>query len=290
MDLRKLEIFVAAARLESISRAAEQLHMAQPAVSIAIARLEQELAVDLFERSGRRVRLTAEGRRLLGDAEALLQQARQLRTSASRLGALAEGELDIACPSMLATYYLPRLLSDFLVNYPGLQASVTQAGTADIQQMLLDKELEAGVITVQQGSADAELELRQLLSERVMVLVGREHPWATRRYINVTALHGEPMVLYERGYFIRARFDALCRESAVVPDVRVRTNFLPLLIEMVTAGVGAGIGLEMMARQEPGLVGIPLRPVISLDLALAKRRDRRISLANQAFMDWLAAS
>jgi DNA-binding transcriptional LysR family regulator len=290
MDLRKLEIFVEAARLESISRAAERLHIAQPAVSIAIARLEQDLGTDLFERAGRRVRLTAEGRRLLTDAASLLDQAAALKASATRLSELAEGELHIACPSMLATYFLPRLLSDFLVNYPGLQASITQAGTADIQQMLLDDELEAGVITVQRGSADAELELKPLLSERVMVLVGKKHSWVRRRYINVAALQGEPLVLYERGYFIRERFDALCREHDVVPDIRMKTNFLPLIIDMVERGIGAGIGLEMMARSEPGLVGIPLRPAITLDLALAKRRNRRISMANQAFMDWLAAS
>lgn len=290
MDLRKLEIFVTAARLQSVSRAAEQLHMAQPAVSIAIARLEDELGTALFERAGRRIRLTAEGRRLKEDAESLLEQAAAIKASASRLDALQEGELDIACPAMLATYFLPRLLSDFLVNYPGLQASITQAGTADIQGMLLDDRLEAGVITAQRSSADAGLELRQLLSERVVVLVGASHPWAKRRYINVVALQGQPMVLYEQGYFIRERFDVLCREHDVRPDIRMKTNFLPLIIEMVERGIGVGIGLEMMARAEPGLVGIPLRPAIELDLALAKRRGRRISLANQAFMDWLAAS
>jgi DNA-binding transcriptional LysR family regulator len=290
MDLRKLEIFVEAARQESISRAAEALHMAQPAVSIAIARLEQELGMALFERRGRRVRLTAEGRRLRKEAAELLARAESLKTSASRLARLEEGELHIACPSMLATYYLPRLLGDFLVNHPGLQASITQAGTADIQQMLLQDVLEAGVITVQRGSADTDLELRQLLSERVVVLMGRDHPWADRRYINIAALAGQPMVLYEQGYFIRERFDALCREHDVAPELRMKTNFLPLIIDMVVRGVGLGIGLEMMARAEPKLVGVPLRPTISLDLALAKRRGRRIAVANQAFMDWLAAA
>lgn len=290
MDLRKLEIFVTAARLESVSRAAEELHMAQPAVSIAVSRLEAELGTVLFERSGRRIRLTAEGRRLRSDAESLLEQAAAIKVSASRLVALQEGELSIACPAMLATYFLPRLLSDFLVNYPGLQASVTQAGTADIQAMLLDDRLEAGVITAQADSADTGLELRQLLSERVVVLVGCEHPWASRRFVNVAALDGQPMVLYEQGYFIRERFDTLCREHGVSPDTRMKTNFLPLIIEMVERGIGLGIGLDMMAQAEPGLVGIPLRPAITLDLALAKRRGRRISTANQAFMDWLAAS
>ncbi len=290
LDLRKLEIFVAAARRESISQAATDLHMAQPAVSIAIARLEADLGVSLFERSGRRVRLTAEGRRLQEDAEALLDHAGAVQDAARRLNRLEKGELHLGCPAMLATYYLPRLLGDFLAQYPGLQASVTQAGTADVERLLLDDQLEAGVITVQQDSADIGLELRRLLRERVVVLVGRKHSWAARRYLNITALAGAPMVLYERGYFIRERFDSLCGEHGVAPDIRMQTNFLPLIIDMVRRGVGAGIGLQMMADAEPELVGIPLRPTIELELALAKRRGRRIAIANQAFMDWLAAS
>lgn len=290
MDLRKLEIFVAAAERESISLAAEALHMAQPAVSIAIARLEQELEVALFERSGRRVRLTAEGRRLQEEARALLEHAAALEDSVGRLRRLESGELHLGCPAMLATYFLPRLLGDFLVEYPGLQASVTQAGTADVERMLLEDQLETGVITVQADSADAGLELRRLLRQRVVVLVGKDHPWAGRRHLNLAALAGQPMVLYEHGYFIRERFDALCREHQVAPEVRVQTNFLPLLIDMVQRGVGIGIGLDMMAAAEPGLTGIPLRPGIELELALAKRRGRRIARANQAFMDWLAAS
>ncbi len=290
LDLRKLEIFVTAARCESISRAAEELHMAQPAVSIAIGRLEAGLGVSLFERSGRRVRLTAEGRRLQEEAEALLDHALAVQDSAGQFSRLEKGELHLGCPAMLATYYLPGLLGDFLAQYPGLQASVTQAGTADVERLLLEDQLEAGVITVQPDSTDHGLELRRLLRERVVVLVGRGHPWAGRRYLNISALSQAPMVLYERGYFIREQFDSLCSEHGVAPEIRMQTNFLPLIIDMVRRGVGAGIGLEMMANAEPDLVGIPLRPAIELELALAKRRGRRIAIANQAFMDWLAAS
>ena len=290
VDLRKLEIFAAAARHQSVSRAADELQMAQPAVSIAISRLETDLGLALFERVGRRVRLTAEGERLQRDAEDLLGRAAALQHSASQLEQLEAGELDIACPSMLATYYLPRLLSNFLVNYPGLQASITQAGTGRIRQMLLDDELEAGVITVPRGESSDDLELFELLSERVVVLMSKDHPLSNRSYLDLGRLQGVPMVLYEPGYFIREQFDASCRAAEVRPEVRMTTNFLPLLLEMVKDGVGLSIGLEMMAEAESEIVGVPLRPAIRLELALAKRRGRRISLANQAFMDWLAAS
>lgn len=289
MDLRKLEIFIAVAELESFSRAAERLHMAQPAVSIAVRKLEQELDARLFERVGRRVRLSAEGGQLLGQARDLVDRAALVEQSFRKLGRLESGELSIACPSMLATYYLPSLLRDFLGSYPGLQANITQAGTSRVREMLLDDRIEAGVITVQPELSERELDLHPLVEERVVICVSRRHPWAQRRHVNVESLDGKAMVIYEGGYFIREQFDIRCRANGVEPELRMQTNFLPLINEMIKADIGVGIGLEMMARQEPDIVGIPLRPAIQLDLALAKRAGRRISRANQAFLDWLAS-
>lgn len=290
MDLRKLEIFCTVADLASFSRGAEQLHMAQPAVSIAVRKLEDELGSKLLERVGRRVRLTAEGRLLREKAMQLLAGAEDIKASFGRIQRLEEGQLSIACPAMLATYYLPALLRDFLVNHPGLQANITQAGTNRIREMLLRDDIEAGVITAHPGREDTELELLPLVRERVVVCVSQSHPWARRRHIDIRQLQSQTMVVYEGGYFIREQFDVACREAGVAPELRIQTNFLPLINDMIAAGIGVGLGLRMMAAQEKGIAGIPLRPAIDVNLVLAKRGGRRISLANQAFLDWLAAS
>ena len=289
MDLRKLEIFVAVARLGSFSRAAESLHMAQPAVSIAVRKLEDSLGLALFDRSARRATLTAEGQRLLVHAEDVLNRVRALEASAGALGGLLQGELDIACPSMLATYFLPELLSDFLTQHPGLTASITQAGTREIEAMLLANGIEVGVTSADGATAGDELELIPLVREEMVVCVAADHPWSRRRFVRLGDLQDTPMVVYESGYFIRERLDALCREALVQPDLRLQSNFLPLLVRMVTRGLGVTVGLRIMAEQEPGIVGLPLRPRAEVPMALARRRGRVISRANQAFLDWLAA-
>ena len=135
MDLRKLEIFQAVAAAGSFSRAAEQLHMAQPAVSIAIRKLEGSLGVTLFDRSQRQPQLTAEGRQVLARAASLLREAEALRQSGHALQNLLTGELVLASPSMLATYFLPDLLLEFLRDHPGLTAAVSQAGPGRIEPM-----------------------------------------------------------------------------------------------------------------------------------------------------------
>lgn len=289
MDLRKLEIFTRVADLGSFSRAAEQLHMAQPAVSIAVRKLEESLGVTLLDRSGRRPAVTAEGQALLERARPILDAVADLRNTTTAMADLLQGQLDIACPSMLATYFLPDLVGDFLAQHPGLTASVTQAGTARVEQMLLADEIELGVTTHAPGSLREELELQPLVSRRMVCCVGAAHPLARVSRVRPQDLDGLPMVIYESGYFIRSRLDQICREAGVAPDYRLQSNFLPLLIRMVKRGLGATVGLDLMAEQEPGLVGLPFEPAVEVSMALAKRRGRTISRANQAFLDWVKA-
>jgi DNA-binding transcriptional LysR family regulator len=288
MDLRKLEIFVRVAQLKNFSQAALSLHMAQPAVSIAIRKLEEELEVRLLDRSGRQVRLTAEGENLLQRAEAILQQVADLKDSNSAMRGLLQGELSIACPSMLATYFLPDMLSGFLKEHAGLQASVTQAGTARVEEMLLADEIEVGVTTSDDPDSDSRLELVPLVNEQMVLCMAEGHPWSGRRYIRIQELHQTPMVVYESGYFIRSMLDQLCEEQGIAPVYRMQTNFLPLLLSLVKQGLGTTVGLKIVAEQERGIVGVPIQPRINVKMSLAKRRGRSISIANQAFMDWAA--
>jgi DNA-binding transcriptional LysR family regulator len=289
MDLRKLSIFVRVAGSGSFSRAAEELHMAQPAVSIAVRKLEESLGVTLLDRSARRPALTAEGRALLERARPILAAVEDLERSASAMAELLRGTLDIACPSMLATYYLPDLVGDFLAQHPGLTASVTQAGTARVEQMLLADEIELGVTTYSPGNPLETLEVLPLVSRQMVCCVGRDHPLADAGSLELAALDGLPMVIYESGYFIRNRLDQLCREAGISPDYRMQSNFLPLLTRMVKRGLGATVGLDIMAEQEAGIVGLPFEPAVEVSLGLAKRRGRTISRANQAFLDWMKA-
>ncbi|MEM6582976.1 MAG: LysR family transcriptional regulator [Pseudomonadota bacterium] len=288
MEFRKLEIFSRVAQLKNFSAAARSLHMAQPAVSIAIQKLEQELGLRLLDRSGREVRVTAEGQALLQRADAILQQVEELKSTHTALRDLLQGELSIACPSMLATYLLPDILSRFLTDHPGLQAAVTQAGTTRVQEMLLNDEIEVGVITSSQPDAEDRFDVVPLATQQMVLCVSVYHEWASRKRVSISDLDKTPMVVYESGYYIRSALDRLCQERSVAPIYRMETNFLPLLLSLVKQGIGTTVALAIVAEQEEGLVGVPISPKVSVAMSLAKRRGRPISIANQAFMDWAA--
>ncbi|GAB3097304.1 LysR family transcriptional regulator [Aestuariicella hydrocarbonica] len=287
MDLRKLEIFVQVAHLKNFSRAAEQLHMAQPPVSIAVRKLEEELGATLFIRDRRDLRLTVEGQRVLAQAEQILRQVDELAASVGELQGVLRGEIKLACPAMAGTYFLPKLLGQFLDLHPGLTASVTQAGTQKIEQMLLDDRIELGVVT--NAEDNVALEVVPLVSEKMMLCVGEGNALRHKKQVTVSELSHQSMVLYESDYFIRQQFNQLCAEQRVEPDIRLQTNYLPLLMQLVKQNHGATIGLAMMAAQESGIFAVPLSPAVRVNLGIAVRRGRSISKAHQAFVEWLAA-
>ncbi len=285
MDLRKLEIFACVAEQQSFSAAAKQLHMAQPAVSIAVRKLEEELNSQLLERTHRTIRLTIEGEAALKKAKDILAQVSDFKNSMSEYHDLLRGELSIACPSMLATYYFPDLLERFLTEHSGLTASIIQSGTQRIETMLLADEIELGVISVQ-GTHEG-LEMIPLIKEKIVLCVGEQHPLKERKRVSIELLNQAPMVLYQQDYFIRQKLDQVCEQHRVSPDIRLQTNFLPLLTRMVKHNLGASVGLEMMAKQEPGVIGIQLQPKMEVQMAVAWKKGRSISRANQAFINWL---
>jgi len=285
VDLRKLEIFICVAEQQSFSQAAKKLHMAQPAVSIAVRKLEEELGTTLLERDNKAIRLTSEGQTAMAQAKQILMQVGELKDSMSELNGLLKGELNIACPSMLATYYFPDLLEQFLSRQTGLTASIIQAGTKRIESMLLQDEVELGVISLQ-GSHDG-LEVIPLIKEQIVLCVGKNHEFNQKKRIHINTLNQLPMVLYQQDYFIRQMLDQACTEHSVLPDIRMQTNFLPLLTRMVKNGMGASVGLKIMAEQEQGIHGITLTPKMELQMAVAWKKGKRISKANQAFVDWL---
>ncbi|MEQ8692623.1 MAG: LysR family transcriptional regulator, partial [Pseudomonadales bacterium] len=249
MDFRRLQIFLCVADEGSFVGAAQRLNIAQSAVSIAVRKLENELGVVLVNRDRRATRLTEEGLLLEARGRELMNHAATVEQQIEARKGLVSGTVSISCPSMLATYYLPQLLSTFLDAHPGVTASVTQVGTEDTQKALLEGETELGVI-VAGRCAPGLLESLPLKEERLCLIVTELHPLAKRSYLRLSDIQDQPLVVYEPGYFVRDVLDQLFAAQAFSPDIRVTTNFLPLILSMVRTGVGATVGVGLVAEKE----------------------------------------
>jgi DNA-binding transcriptional LysR family regulator len=285
MDLRQLKVFVEIVRQGSFTRAAEQLHIAQPAVSITLRKLEEELELTLLNRQEKRVTLTAEGENLLRHAERILDNLAAAETEMTELRGLGHGEVRIGIPPMMSSYYFPRIIREFREAYPNLQLSVNGEGAGRIQRLIAKGELDMGVIT---GPKLMEgLESQHFLREEIVACVPLDHPLAGRPALGIAEFLRQPLILFKEGYYMRELLDELIAEGSWRPQVVFETNLFSLVRSLIKERLGISTFLRMVVSGDPELAAVSFDPPLHLDLFIAWKAERALSRANRAFIDFL---
>ena len=286
MDKRQLQIFHSVVNEGSFTKAASTLHMAQPAVSIAIRKLEQELAVILLNRSDRKVTLTAEGARLFVHAEKILRQFQQAVQEITELSNLQGGQVCLGTSAMLGSYYLPEKIAAFRKLHPKIDVQISGEGTRRSQQLILSGEIDMGVITM--DNIPEALEVHRLLEkEEVVACVSPRHRFAKKEALDFTSFVKEPLIVYREGYYLRELIGRLSEAQGIEPKIAVETDLLRLMVSLVQEDLGLGFCLRRLAEKEPELVGIPFKQPIYLELGIAWKRNQYLSKANRCFVDFL---
>ncbi|SEQ28265.1 transcriptional regulator [Amphritea atlantica] len=285
MDIRSLRCFQMVAREANFTRAAEKLHLAQPAVSMSIKRLESELGLTLFHRNERRISLTDEGERLLLHADKIVQAVADAELEMQELTGLTRGQVRVGIPSMLGSYYLPELLMGFRHSFPALQLSVVEGGTTHIRRQIEQGSLDIGIV-VDYGETD-ELERVHLMQVETLVCVSPDHPFASQTSVSYPAFLDEELVLFKEGFFHRQVTEQLAKSYHVTPKISFETNLIPLIQSVVRHGFGISALLKPAIDDARDLIGIPFDEPLLFNLSIAWRQQSYLSQANKAFVDYL---
>lgn len=285
MESKHLKHFVAVAEYEHFTQAAKALHIAQPALSISIKKLEQSLGVELFRREDRKVSLTDEGTVLYEHAKRVLQQLNDAQLAIDELKGLEKGEVRLGAPSMMGSYFFPEVLMAFKSRYPNLKLTLVDAGTRSIRQMLLDGELDIGVINDENVPDD--LETDHLLQSEMVAVVAPEHDFAKRDSISFNEFFDHELVMFKAGYFHRnfiERQAALCAKEM---RFSFETNLLPMILSIVKHEFAITALLELVTEHEKEVVAVPFDDRVRLNLALAWRKDGYLSIADKTFIEFV---
>jgi DNA-binding transcriptional LysR family regulator len=237
--LRQLEVFTAIARQESVSRAAEALAMSQSAVSGALADLERQFEVRLFERIGKRLALSELGRALWPQAEALCEQARGLERSLSQQ---LSGELRIGATLTIGDHVCPSLMARFMREQPGARVSLEIANTAEIAHKVKSFEIDIGL--VEGELTDPELELMPWRGDELCVFCAPEHALARRSALSDADLAGAAWIVRERGSGTRQAFERAMH--GLLPQLSIALELSQT--EAIKGAVAAGLGLGCVSR------------------------------------------
>lgn len=285
LDLKYLLYFKTVAEQKSFTRAAEILHIAQPAISMTIKKLEEQLDLTLFLRADRKISLTDEGKRLYLHAQRILQSTDDALLEMQEIKGLLKGEVRVGIPSMLGSYYFPPILMAFRHRHPELNLRVIDGGAGKLQSLLEKGDLDLAVI-VDQISSEG-LESTTFLREQMMVICPKEHSFANRKTVSPKELFTEELVMFNSGFFHRNVIDRLSAETGIDPRISFETNLIPLIKSIVKQGFAISTLMEMVIQDEPDLVARPFSDPVWLDLSIAWRKDGYLSRANSAFVEFL---
>ncbi|MBX3705518.1 MAG: LysR family transcriptional regulator [Pseudomonadales bacterium] len=239
-SFRQLEVFLAAARVENLSRAAERLAMSQSAASGALRDLEEQFDVQLFDRIGKRLQLNALGRALQPRAEALLAQARELERALERHEDL--GLIKVGATLTIGNYLAVELIARFLKEQPDAAVTLEVGNTAQIAAAVRAFELDVGLI---EGELhDSELEVTTWREDELVVFCAPGHPLARRRRLSDRDLRAATWILREQGSGTRQAFDRAMH--GLLPELHVLLELQHT--EAIKRAVEAELGLGCLSR------------------------------------------
>lgn len=241
VTLRQLHAFEAVARLRSFSRAAEELHITQPAVSKQIRLLIEEIGLPLFEQIGKKVFLTQAGEELFSTCADWLETWGRFEQSIANLKGLKQGRLRIATVTT-AKYFLPRVLGPFCAEYPGVDIAMEVVNRDRLLERLFSNLDDLYVMGVPPD--DKVVESEPLIANELVVVATPSHPLAGRARIPIRELSAHRFLVREQGSGTRMTVERIFKESNVSFDVRMELGSN----EAIKQAVAGGLGLAVLSR------------------------------------------
>jgi DNA-binding transcriptional LysR family regulator len=266
MLLAQLEALVEVARLGNLSRAADALHVTQPALSARLQALEEELGAELFTRSRRGMSLTPAGRTLLPHAERALAQVGAGEKAVRELREGTVGQLLIGAAPAVSTYVLPNLLKSFQATYPLVRIGVRTGHTEEVLEMVLAREVDLGI---GRPIRHPDAELIPLFEDELVLVVGAGHRFTRRGRIRLTELGGERLILFDRASSYYELTSSLMRGAGVVPQSVIEVDNVEAAKKMVVLELGVALLPRMALRAELRLR--TLRPIRVVGAASVRR-------------------
>ena len=290
ITLRQLRIFEAVARNHSISRAAAEMHLTQPAVSMQMKQLEEQVGLPLIEQVGKRLVLTEAGEELRGHAREIAARMVDLNAAMDQFRGLERGLLQLAVVST-ANYFLPALIAEFSRRHPGVRVSLQVGNREDVLAELVDNHADLAIT----GRPPASLDVvaQHFMDNPLVVIASPAHPLAAVRDIPLQRLAEETLVVREPGSGTRAAVERHFGEHGLACRAGCELGTNEALKQAVRAGLGLGvvsaqtIELELQTRC---LVVLPVQgfPIVRHWYVL-HRTHKRLSAAARTFRESLLA-
>ena len=288
LTLRQLRSFVAIADFGTFTKAAGAVHLSQPSLTVQIRQLEESLGVRLIDRNTRSANLTAIGRELLPTFRRMLMELDGVIADTRDLAARRRGVVRLACLPSFAASILPAAVASFRAEYPAIQFIIRDAVGKRITSLLRDETVEFGITAGR--IADQALDVTPLMSDRMHVVLRRDHPLAQRKRITPKSLLTHPLILMDEDSTVRQAVNAGFRDAGLSVGAAFEATYMATAVGMARVGLGVAILPSSAAEAKPTET-LASRPIEGANFArqiwLVQRNGRSLTPSAEAFVKHL---
>lgn len=282
--LRQLRVFESAARHLSLTRAAEELHLSAPAISIQVRQLEGHAGAALFERAGRRLALTQAGQEVLEHTRGILGHIRAAEEAIADLGALRKGRLEVAVINA-GDHFLPWLVAEFRQAHPDIGVGITVRNRDELLARLKAHETDLAVMS--HAPTEAGFVSTAFAPHPHVLAAAPGHPLAGKRRLPLARVAREPILTREPGSATRLAMDQAFAEAGILPRIEMEIASNETIKQAAAAGLGVGFLSAHVLRREVDLGILAILDVDGFPVMrqwyVVRRRDRRLPPIAQAF-------
>ena len=272
VNLEQLRAFATVAELGNFTRAAEQLHLAQPSLSRQIAALEHDLGAELFTRARAGSTLTPAGESLLPLARRMLADAASVRRELDALAGLRRGRVRLGATPTLCVSLVAEVLSEFHDAHPAIELQITERGSRGLLEALGGGELDLALITTSGAASTEKFTVTPLLVEELVVVSSSDAPPLTEREsLRLAEVAGLPQVVFSSTYDLRATTDAAFQAAGLSPRTVVEGAEMDAVLRFVELGIGVAIVPAMVLIDRTGLASVRLsEPTLTRTISIAR--------------------
>jgi len=248
LNLKQLEAFYLVVKKKSFTRAAEELNVTQPAVTIQVKSLEKSLNLRLIQQVGKKIQLTESGEFLYQYAEKIFDLVSDANEKMRDFKKLMRGTLRIGTTKNYARYIMPSLLSEFQRRFPGIKVILDEGNSEDMAKSVLERKNELALIS--QLNLDRKIKSLFFSTVEFVLVVSPEHRFSQRKSISLRELNGEPVILREKGSGSRAAILRKFQEYGIWPSVIIEASSLDFIVGYVKQNKGVSFMFEPDIKEE----------------------------------------
>lgn len=274
MDLREIKLFIDVADHMSFTKAAEHSYVSQPSLSKIVKKLEEELQVELFDRSTRHLRLTDAGKIVYQQGRKALAPLNELNILLDELRNLDTGEIKIGIPPLIGTLFFPDIARKFHAKYPKVKLHLVELGAKRIATIVEDSQIDLGIIVL---PADEEkFNVYPFITDEFVLFIYEEHPLSDRKSVSLRELKEEKFIIFSEDFTLHDYVIKACNDAGFEPTVSYESSQWDLIVELVSSKMGIALLPQSIfyMQNHSNIKMIPIKePTLLWKLGIITKKD-----------------